>query len=260
MARLHVNVKTTDVLSPVCILAGGLGSRLGELCREIPKPLIEVAGAPFLFHQLRLLRAHGAERVVLCVGYRGEQVEAAVGTGERFGLSVSYVHDGPEPVGTAGAVRRALHLLGEQFFVLYGDTYLRLDYADVERTFHERELPALMTVLRNQNRWDRSNAVYADGRVTQYDKASQAPEMLWIDYGLGILTPEALAIGGEDNSDLAYVYQALAQKGMLAGYEAHERFYEIGSPTALLETDAFLRGMTSGAEAGSPTVDLDDRQ
>jgi len=246
-------VTSTEALSPICILAGGLGSRLGELGRATPKPLVSVAGEPFLFHQLRLLRSHGAGQVVLCVGHLGEQIEAAVGDGGRFGLSVAYVYDGPEPAGTGGAVRQALPLLGQEFFVLYGDTYLRLDYAAVQRCFRARGLPALMTVLRNQDRWDRSNAVFAEGHVTRYDKHSPTPEMLWIDYGLGVLSPEALALVSPRNSgdsDLATVYKTLAERRLLGGYEATERFYEIGTPGALRETDAFLRTMALEAQTG----------
>lgn len=235
------DVSSRDALSPICILAGGLGSRLGQLARRIPKPLVAVAGEPFLFHQLRLLRSHGAQRVVLCVGHLGEQVEATVGDGVQFGLSVTYVSDGSEPLGTAGAVRRALPLLGRQFFVLYGDTYLRVDYARVERAFRASALPAMMTVLRNEGRWDRSNAIYANRRVTSYDKHRPTPEMLWIDYGLSVLSPEALAVSGTLDADLSSVYKALAERGLLAGYEARNRFYEIGTPDALRETEAFLQ-------------------
>jgi len=232
-----------DDLCPVCVLAGGLGTRLGEQVRTVPKALVEVAGEPFLFHQLRLLRRHGARHVVLCVGYLGERIEAAVGDGHGLGLDVAYSYDGPELVGTAGAVRRALPLLGDPFLVLYGDTYLRIDYQGVERALRDSGLPALMTVLRNEDRWDRSNVQFAGGRVTRYDKRRPTPEMEWIDYGLGALRPEALEAAGAAEPDLAEVYRRLAEQGRLAGFEARERFYEIGSPEALAETDGFLRSI-----------------
>src|SRR5438128_3500715 len=158
-----------SVLMPVCILAGGLGTRLGERVRDTLKPLIEVAGEPFLFHQLRLLAAHGAREVVLCVGYLGELVVRRIGS-ERFGLRISYSHDEPGLDGTLGAVRRARPLLGERFLVLYGDTYLRIDYAAVTRAWQKRGLPAVMTVLRNDGRWDASNVVFEDGIVKRHDK------------------------------------------------------------------------------------------
>ena len=227
-------------LPPVCILAGGLGTRLGERVRDTPKPLLEVADEPFLLHQLRLLERYGATEAVLCVGYRGEQIEAKIGS-ERFGIRVRYSFDAPELDGTLGAIRRAAPLLGERFLVLYGDTYLRIDYADVARVWRESGLPAVMSVLRNEDRWDASNAVYAQGRVVSYDKHSRTPQMKWIDYGLGGLTAEALSLADDAESDLAHLYHRLAELGRLCGYQASERFYEIGTPAGLQETDAFLR-------------------
>jgi NDP-sugar pyrophosphorylase family protein len=228
-------------LVPVCILAGGLATRLGEHARERPKALMQVAGRPFVFHQLELLRSNGARRIVFCLGHLGEQIEAAVGDGSGLGLEVSYAYDGPTPVGTAGAVRGALRQLGDAFFVLYGDTYLRIDYQRVQAAFRASGLPALMTVLHNEGRWDTSNAVFADGRVLSHDKRNPTPEMHWIDYGLLMLTPEAIRSAAPDASDLTDVFTELASSGRLAGYEATNRFYEIGSPAALAETDAWLR-------------------
>jgi NDP-sugar pyrophosphorylase family protein len=235
-----VKVPAGQPLPPVCILAGGLGTRLGERVRDTPKPLIEVAGEPFLLHQLRLLAKHSAERVVLCVGFLGERIEERIGA-ERFGIEIHYSYDAPGLDGTLGAVRRARDLLGERFLVLYGDTYLRIDYADVARAWEASGLPATMTVLRNEGRWDTSNAVYSEGRVTAYDKDSPSPAMHWIDYGLGGLAAVALDAAPADERDLATLYRDLARAGRLCGYEAERRFFEIGTPTALAETDAFLR-------------------
>jgi NDP-sugar pyrophosphorylase family protein len=225
----------------VCILAGGLGSRLGERVADTPKPLLQVAGEPFLMHQLRLLSSHGAGEVVLCVGYRGEQIQSRIGE-RRFGIVIRYSFDAPGLDGTLGAIRRALPLLGERFLVLYGDTYLRVDYTAVARSWRESRLPAVMTVLRNEGRWDTSNVVYRDGMVVRYDKRAHDPEMRWIDYGLGGLTARALERAPATEGDLAVLYERLAAKGELLGFEASERFYEIGTPAALAETDAFLRG------------------
>ena len=228
-------------LPPVCILAGGLGTRLGERVRDTPKPLLEVAGRPFLVHQLALLAAHGAGEIVVCVGYRGEQIESSVGR-ERFGLRISYSFDSPELDGTLGAIVRARDLLGERFLVLYGDTYLRLDYRAMANAWRESGLPAAMAVLRNEGRWDTSNVEYGEGLVLRYDKRNPSAEMRWIDYGVGGLTSEALAGAEAGEPDLAALYHSLAKARRLWGYEATERFYEIGTPAALAETDAFLRG------------------
>jgi NDP-sugar pyrophosphorylase family protein len=236
----------TNVLPPVCILAGGLGTRLGERVQDTPKPLLEVAGEPFLVHQLRLLAAHGACEAVVCVGYRGEQIESLLG-GERFGIRIRYSFDSPGLDGTLGAIRRALPQLGERFLVLYGDTYLRIDYAACVRAWRDSGLPAMMSVLRNEGRWDTSNVRYEDGRVRAYDKRAPTPEMHWIDYGLGGLTRDALAVVAEDERELAQLYRRLAELDRLCGYEARERFYEIGTPSGLRETDAFLRGLLAAS-------------
>jgi NDP-sugar pyrophosphorylase family protein len=226
-------------LPPVCVLAGGLGTRLGAAVADTPKPILPVAGEPFLKHPLALLAAHGATRAVLCVGYLGERIEAALGA-EQFGIELLYAYDPPDLAGTAGAIRPVLDLLGDRFMVLYGDTYLRIDYGAVDRAHAASGKLALMTVLRNAGQWDASNASYdpATGAVA-YDKHAPTPDMAWIDYGLGVLTPEALAVAPEED-DLAGVYRELSRRGELAGYEATERFYEIGTPAALAEADAFL--------------------
>jgi NDP-sugar pyrophosphorylase family protein len=226
-------------MPPVCILAGGRGTRLGRLTREIPKPLLEVAGEPFLIHQLRLLAAHHVKEVVICVGYRGEMIESRIGAA-RAGISIAYSYDGPGLDGTLGAIRRALPLLGERFLVLYGDSYLRLDYEAANRAWQKSGLPALMSVLRNEGRWDISNALYAEERVLIYDKQVPRHDMSWIDYGLGGLAAEALDRVVATESELAVLYSALAHRGELYGHEVTERFYEIGTPAALQEAEAFL--------------------
>ncbi len=243
------------VLPPVCILAGGLGSRLGDRVRDTPKPMLDVAGEPFLLHLLRLLAVEGAHEIVLCVGYLGEQVQDRVGR-ERFGMRISYSFDGPRLLGTLGAIRQARSLLGERFLVLYGDTYLRVDYAAAVRSWRASRLPALMCVLRNAGRWEPSNALYADGRVLAYDKAAPRPEMEWIDYGLGALTQAALDVATPDVSDLAELYRLLAERRLLCGFEATERFLEIGTPTTLAETGALLSELDRRSKAGTQTSSL----
>jgi NDP-sugar pyrophosphorylase family protein len=201
-----------------------------------------VAGEPFLFHQLRLLAEHGAGRVVLCVGYLGELIERRVGPSQ-FGIEITYSYDGPSPIGTLGAVRKAAPALGDRFLILYGDTYLRLDYAAVARAWEDSGLPALMTVLRNEGQWDVSNVCFDGTRVTRYDKRAPGPEMSWIDFGLGGLRAQALDRLSETADDLSDLYHQLARRGELFGFEATERFFEIGTPASLAETSDFLVGL-----------------
>jgi NDP-sugar pyrophosphorylase family protein len=211
------------------------------MAAERPKALVEVAGEPFANHQLRLLRSHGVERVVYLIGHLGDQIRDTIGDGSQFGLDVDYSEDPPGLAGTAGALRGALELLGDEFMVLYGDTYLRIDYAAVAAAFRDAGTLGLMTVLRNEGRWDTSNALVEGDRVVRHDKRDPEPAMEWIDYGLGVLRAEGLDAAAQAG-DLSDVYGALAERGELAAYEATERFYEIGTPEALAEADEFFRG------------------
>jgi NDP-sugar pyrophosphorylase family protein len=238
----------------VCILAGGLGTRLGELVKTTPKPLIEVAGEPFVLHQLRLLASFRVAKVVMCVGYLGELIEERLGSNQ-FGIEIAYSYDSPGLDGTLGAIRRAVPQLSEQFLFLYGDTYLQIDYADVAATWVESAQPAIMTVLRNAGRWDVSNARVRDGMVVAYDKRQPTPAMEWIDYGLGGLSVSTLGLVPPEATDLSELQTLLAANGLLKAYEATERFYEIGTPVALGETDQILRELYSddaGADEHRP--------
>jgi MurNAc alpha-1-phosphate uridylyltransferase len=225
----------------VGVLAGGLATRMRPLTEKTPKSLLEVAGRPFIFWQLERLKERGVREVVLCIGFLGEQIQEAVGDGTAFGLSVHYASDSDRPLGTAGALRRALPLLGEQFFVLYGDSYLTCSFAAVQAAFAEAKAPALMTVMRNEGRWDRSNVLFRDGRLLEYNKRETQPSMAHIDYGLGVLSAVVLASLPEGRpADLGDIYHDLSLRGELAGFEVEERFYEIGSAAGLRETDEFL--------------------
>ncbi|MDD2762711.1 MAG: nucleotidyltransferase family protein [Opitutaceae bacterium] len=233
---------------PVALLAGGLATRLRPITEKVPKLLIEVAGEPFLSHQLRLLKKAGLRRVVLCVGHLGEMIVARYGDGAPWGMRLEYSFDGPRLLGTGGALIRALPQLGEAFYVLYGDSYLPIDYLDVGRAFLQSGQPGLMTVYENHGRYDTSNVWFADGRIKIYDKKNPAPQMHHIDYGLGLLQARALD-GWPRNEvvDLAAVYGRLVAAGALAGYEVKQRFYEIGSPAGLHELDTLLRQFPAGA-------------
>ena len=226
---------------PVAILAGGLATRLRPLTERIPKALVDVAGKPFIEHQLDLLRRHGVNRIVLCVGYLGDMVEAALGDGSRWGIDLRYAFDGETLLGTGGALRKALPLLGERFLVLYGDSYLDCDYRAVEAAFVASGKLGLMTVFRNADRWDRSNVVFTDGRIVRYDKRRPTPDMAYIDYGLGALRAKAFyAYPTETAIDLAAIYKGLLARDELAGFEVTQRFYEVGSPDGLEETQRYL--------------------
>lgn len=231
-----------QVRPSVAILAGGLATRLRPVTEKIPKCLVDVAGKPFLEHQFEHLRRCGLRQAVLCVGHLGEKVRDFAEDGRRFGLEVSYSFDGEVPLGTGGALRQALPLLSDPFIVLYGDSYLPIDFAEVARAFLPSASLGCMTVFRNQNQWDRSNAWFEDGKLRLYHKRTPDPRMRHIDYGLGLLRHDAFAHAPSSGAfDLASLYESLVEAGLLQGQEVSRRFYEIGSPAGLKELDGILR-------------------
>ena len=225
---------------PIAILAGGLATRLRPITERIPKALVAVAGEPFLAHQLRLLASRGITRAVLCVGYLGEMIEREFGA-SAHGVELAYSFDGPTLLGNGGALRQALPLLGEAFYVLYGDSYLPIDYAAVAEAWKKSGQPALMTVFQNEGAWDTSNVEFAGEKILRYDKRERTPAMRHIDYGLSIFTRGVFAGRPEGEPfDLADVQRELVQRGAMAGREVTQRFYENGSHAGLAELEALL--------------------
>jgi NDP-sugar pyrophosphorylase family protein len=227
---------------PVVILAGGLATRLGVLARDTPKSLIPVGGRPFIFHQLDLLKASGVEKVVICAGHLGEKLQEAVGDGSEFGLEILFSFDGPRPLGTGGAIRKALPLLADLFIILYGDSYLEVDYREVAKAFLYSGKQALMAVYRNTGRYDHSNVVYDKGIVRLYDKNADGVEMHYIDYGITCMTKQVMASWPGESYDLSEVLTKLSIGRELAGFEVTERFFEIGSPDGIADLERHLAG------------------
>lgn len=241
-----MSAQSPEVAMPLALLTGGRATRLGALAERTPKSLVEVAGEPFIAHQLRLMAEQGVTDVVMCCGHLGEMIADFVGDGAQFGCRVRYSFDGTDDdrgaLGTGGAIAKALPLLGTRFWVMYGDSYLTTEFALVLRAFEESGAAALMTIFRNEDRWDSSNVEFAAGRIVRYSKQQRTPGMRHIDYGLGIYSADAFSGWGVLRAfDLSVVQSELIALGAMAGFEVRERFYEVGSPNGLAETDAFLR-------------------
>jgi len=234
--------RITNFALPVAILAGGMATRLRPITEKIPKLLVEVAGEPFFTHQIRLLKKAGLTHLVLCVGYLGDRIVDQYGDGSAWDIKIEYSFDGPTLLGTGGALIQALPKLGEAFYVLYGDSYLPVDYLDVGQKFLDSGKLGLMTVFENHERYDSSNVQFADGEILVYDKKNKTPSMHHIDFGLGLLRSEVLKSYPKDVVvDLAAVYGQLVATKQLAGYEVKDRFYEVGSHAGLNELDQLLR-------------------
>jgi NDP-sugar pyrophosphorylase family protein len=228
-------------LPPVAILAGGLATRMRPLTETIPKSLLPVAGRPFIEHQLAALQRQGIRRVVICAGFLGESIRDACGDGSRAGVEIDYSFDGSRQLGTGGAIRNALPLLGDTFIVMYGDSYLDIDLPDVMGAFRRSGKPALLAVFANHGAWDTSNVIFTGGAIRMYDKRRRLPEMQYIDYGLSVFNAGVFqAFPADSVFDLSDVLHDLSCNDKLAAYEALHRFYEIGSPEGLGELNERL--------------------
>jgi NDP-sugar pyrophosphorylase family protein len=235
-------------LPTLAILAGGLATRLGPITELVPKALVRLAGEPFLAHQLRLAKRQGFGRVRILTGHLGHMISDFVGDGSAFGLEVSVIKDRAEKVGTGGAVRDALRELGESFFCLYGDSYLDVEVKSAWSQFQaDKDSLALMAVLHNNDQWDSSNVIFQKGRIVAHEKGTpRRPGMDWIDYGFSIFRFSAFSYAPSHGPfDLSMLTAQLAKEGKLAGYEVQNRFYEIGKPESLLETEAYLSSIRS---------------
>jgi NDP-sugar pyrophosphorylase family protein len=224
----------------VAILAGGLGTRLGEIARHIPKCMVEVAGRPFLEHQLELLHQQGVRRVVLLVGHLWEPIREQFGTRATCGISLSYSREEAR-LDTGGALKHAREMLDDEFAVLYGDSYLPFDFAGAAAAFRASDKPAMMTVCRSSMGREPSNVALRDGLVSCYRRQPPLDEGGYIDYGASFFRKEALDLIPDTVFPLADYWQQLIARGELAAFEVTDRYYEIGSPAGLEELDRLLR-------------------
>ncbi|TAN38278.1 MAG: HAD-IIIA family hydrolase [Verrucomicrobia bacterium] len=244
----------------VVILAGGVGTRIQAMAGGLPKALIPVARRPFIEHQFTLLAKNQIRDVVLCVGHLGHLIEKHVGDGSRWGLRVQYARENPSALlGTGGALVNALPLLQDKFMVMYGDSYLPIDYAAFVRAFEQGHCPAMMSVYRNAEQWDHSNTRVAEGHVVFYDKKATAGTAKFIDYGLTAFRRDLIQryIGYPVPLDMAIILQDLVKAHALAAWEAPTRFYEIGKPEGLRELETFLNRMDHADTTRHPAIFLD---
>ena len=210
---------------------------------NLPKALVPVAGKAFIEHQFDLLKRHGLLDVLLCVGYYADKIERHIGDGSRFGMRVDYSYEDPaQLLGTGGALINALPRLHDSFFTLYGDSYLPTDYGAIMRAFEAGGRKALMSVYRNEGKWDKSNVRVAGDRVVFYSKAAKPGEADCIDYGLSAYRKSVIQAYREVTLplDLAPVQEDLVLRGEMGAFVVAERFYEIGKPEGLAELDRLL--------------------
>ncbi|MCC7528099.1 MAG: NTP transferase domain-containing protein [Candidatus Melainabacteria bacterium] len=231
---------------PFLILAGGKGTRLGDLTKDVPKPLVDIGGEPFIAHVLRLLKREGVKKVILLTHHLADQIEDFIQDGSKFGLEAAYIKDGPEALGTGAAVKQGLSKVEDCFAVMYADTYLDISMAPVLAAFKSSGLSAMMTVLENANQWLPSNVEYDDenGKIVKYDKKKNTSKMHFLDYGLSFFSKPAFEKHCKSLNNTAFdlgdVFQSMAKKSELAGYAVNRRFYDVSTVESLIETRAYL--------------------
>lgn len=231
---------------PIAILAGGLATRLGPITSNVPKSLIKINGIPFIDWQLQLLKKSGYENFVLCLSHKSDTIIKHVGNGSRFGVNIEFSLDGGSQLGTGGAIKKALPLLGENFAVIYGDSYLPINFKEVETSFLNSRVLALMTVFRNGGQFGTSNVEFLGNRVIRYSKDEVKSKMEFIDYGITYFQSEAFnTTPMSDSFDLASLLSELSSTKKLAGFEIFNRFYEIGSRLGIKELSEYLEGFTN---------------
>jgi MurNAc alpha-1-phosphate uridylyltransferase len=227
---------------PLAILAGGYATRLGTLAKELPKCLIEFNGRPFVDWQLDLLIKNGYREFVFCASYKSDLIRMHLGDGNSRGIKIQYSFDGDTQLGTGGAIQKAIPILGDEFGVIYGDSFLPINYSQLEQHFLASKAQALMTVYENQNQFDKSNVEFSDGQLLNYEKGSTDKKMHHIDYGITLFKKVVFQPWADQSSfDLSEVCHQLARDKQLDGYEVFERFYEIGSVPGIEEFSDYLR-------------------
>jgi NDP-sugar pyrophosphorylase family protein len=225
---------------PIVILAGGIGSRLGLLTKKTPKALIRIENKPFIHYQLKQLSKQGFNEVLICAGYLSRQIKKFAGIGKKFNLKIKYSIEKKKLLGTAGAIRKALPLLNDNFFIIYGDTYLPIKFKNLQKIYIKKKAKALITIYKNKNKLDKSNVCFKKKNI-YYEKNSNKKNMNYIEYGVSILNKSIFNYKNlKKISDLSEVFNYLSKKKILKYAIVRKRFYEIGSVSGLLQTKKFF--------------------
>jgi NDP-sugar pyrophosphorylase family protein len=226
------------------ILAGGLATRLGKIAHDTPKSMILIEGRPFLEYQLELLSRQNIKDIVLCVGHLGEKIKSYFDNGKKLGVKIDYSWE-ETPLGTGGALKNAGGLLQNDFMMLYGDSYLPIDYHKVINMFRGKNILGTMVIYKNNNKYDKSNIVLNEGRIMAYDKEKKLPGMVYIDAGLSIFKKEVLKnLPRRKQIPLDTLINQLIDSGQLSAYITEQRFYEVGSPKGLQDFHNYISTRT----------------
>lgn len=225
------------------ILCGGLATRMGDPAKTIPKSMMDIDGKPFLQYQIENLKKHQINDIVLCVGHLSEKIKEYFGDGSKFWVNIQYSHDGEKPLGPIGALKKAEPLLNEIFFTMYGDSYVFLDFKKVYLHFLKQKKSALMTAYKNHDKYDKSNIVIKNEKITKYNE-KKTKDMIYIDYGVSIFRKQILELIPENTyfttKDL---FAKLIKQNELLAFEVRKRFYHIGNLEGLEDFKSHIHSL-----------------
>jgi len=229
---------------PVAILAGGLATRIRPITNDVPKSMIDINGQPFLEWQLQLLEKNNCEAVVLCVSHKAQIIEDFVKNRSKSQMEIQFSWDGEKQLGTGGALAKAMKKLGPTFLVLYGDSYLPLNYEEVASYFIKSNKLGLMTVMENELGLEQSNAIFQNGHVSKYSKHFPEKAMKYIDFGLGAFRADSFKdLTLNEPTDLSVIQADLATRNELIGFEVKERYYEVGSFQGIVDFQKYVEDL-----------------
>lgn len=219
------------------------------LTLHTPKNLIEIAGRPFLDYQLELLSKNNVERVVLSTGYLGHKIEDYVESHSTHGIKVEVCHE-KELLGTGGAIINSLPALPDDFFLIYGDSYLTQPFAPVQAAFAASGNEALMTVLGQDSGTTENNCAISGGKVARYQKGQPAGTFKYMDYGLLFFRKEALRKYPLGNFSTDRIFLDLISRGQLAAFVTSSPYFEVGSKEGLKKFEHEI--LEVAKKAGAP--------
>lgn len=226
----------------IVIFCGGLATRLKNLAKNKPKSMMDINGKPFLEYQIDNIKKYDIKDIVLCVGHLSEQIIDYFGNGEKFNVNIKYSHDGEKPLGPIGALKKAEPLLKKDFFIMYGDSYLSVNFKDVYNFYKKYDKAACMVVYKNKDKYDKSNLIIKDNLVLGYGDKQRTKDMVYIDYGASLLSKKTLYNLKDDTFySTGDFFSKLIKNHELLAYEVKTRFYHIGNPEALEELRKYIK-------------------
>ena len=219
------------------LLCGGKGTRVSRYTKHVPKCLIDINGKPFLYHQLKFLKKNNIKKVIISSGYLSKKIKDYLKKDIRF-INFKIKEDGKKLLGTGGAVLKSLNFLKKNFFVIYGDSYLRFRLKELKK---DKKLPT-MAIFKNYNKYDKSNVEIKKYEFIHYHEKKNRNKCKFIDYGVSYLNKDIFKNYKKNKKfDLSALFQDISKKNMLKGHIVKKRFYEIGSYKGIKDLKKFIK-------------------